>query len=86
MKKTILKVVNNSQGVNNVDLALKVMAILNPQKFDIDEFSRVLTDLVISGEVLEIEYNLPTMDYRIKSFYLPKGTKIYMHQFQLNHD
>jgi N-formylglutamate amidohydrolase len=37
----------------------------------------IITDeLVASGDIKEIEYTLPNMDYRIKSFYLPADATI----------
>jgi hypothetical protein len=46
-------------------------------KGDVDflQLSDILDKLIASNEIIEIEYILPDMDYRIKSFYLPKGTK-----------
>jgi len=76
MKDIIINIVESSQGIKGVDLALKVMSLVNPQKFDSGIFASELVSLVTSGEILEIEYILPEMNYRVKSFYLSKGTKI----------
>ena len=35
-----------------------------------------LTELVAEKYLVEIEYVLPTMTYRTKSFYLPAGTRV----------
>lgn len=36
----------------------------------------LLEELVAEGELVEIEYCSPEHPYRIKSFYLPKGSKV----------
>ena len=36
----------------------------------------LLADLVANGQLIEIEYELPNLNCRIKSFYLPKGTTV----------
>lgn len=51
------------------------MEITNPHNFDEKEYNRSLCDLLNTREVIEIEYILPQMDYRIKSMYFPKGTQ-----------
>ena len=28
------------------------------------------------GEIVEVEYTIPAMDYRVKSLYLPKGSVV----------
>lgn len=75
MRDTILEVINNAQGIKNVELSLKVMDRINPVKFNFQLFLDELQKLVDDKEVIEIEYVLSNMNYRIKSFYLPKGTK-----------
>ena len=81
MRDAILKVVSSSQGIKNVDLALKVLTELLPSsEFKAEQVMEELEKLVNEGEVIEIEYVLPEMNYRIKSFYLPKGTKLYVNK------
>lgn len=36
----------------------------------------LLEELVKSGLLIEIEYSLPVLPYKLKSFYLPKGTTV----------
>lgn len=40
------------------------------------DFVASLMEAVESGEVVEIEYTLPNLSYRVKSFLLPKGTSL----------
>lgn len=37
---------------------------------------KTVEELVMEGELVEIEYVLPSMQYRIKSFLLPKNTNL----------
>jgi hypothetical protein len=61
--------------MKGVDLCLKVMAHLHPALFEREEYELVLQNMVAAGDILEIEYILPSMDYRIKSIFFPKGTR-----------
>lgn len=77
MREAILTTVNTRQGINGVHLVLNVMSIVGPMKLENDEYNQELEKLVESGEIVELEYVLPQMDYRIKSIYFPKGTIIH---------
>lgn len=41
-------------------------------------FIQLLDELMRENEIIEIEYVLSEMNYRIKSFLLPKGTEIHI--------
>jgi hypothetical protein len=75
-EEIITRIVNSSQGIKGVDLSLKVMEEINPHKFSIEEYNKALDELTKTNQILEIEYILPQMDYRIKSFFLPSGTEL----------
>jgi hypothetical protein len=77
MREVILQMVNAHQGIKGVDLALKVMSEINPAVFNIEEYWEALFSLTISKEIVEVEYILPQLTYRVKSIYFPKGTEIY---------
>jgi len=72
----IIKVVESSQGIKAVDLTIKVISEIIPRDINNLDVLGVLQDLVLRGELVEIEYSLPQMSYRTKSFFLPKGSKI----------
>ncbi len=74
LKEIILRKVNNSTGIKAVELTLAVMSEINPLIFEAKTYISELDELVKNGEILELEYTLPNMDYRIKSIYFPKGT------------
>jgi hypothetical protein len=76
IRTAILDTVNNRHGVNGVDLVLNVMGIIGPSQLDNTEYVYTLTNLVETGEIVELEFILPVMDYRVKSIYFPKGTKL----------
>lgn len=74
VREIILSVVNSKQGVKAVTLVLDV---LSNTGFTISntEYELELNKLVQEGEIIELEYILPEMNYRIKSIYFPKETK-----------
>lgn len=50
------------------------MGEVGPSEFNHDDFIYQLEELVKDNEIVELEYILPQLDYRIKSMYFPKGT------------
>lgn len=46
-----------------------------PAYEDVGDITRYLMKLVNEGKIVELEYELPHMDYRIKSMYFLAGTK-----------
>lgn len=66
IKEKILEAVTHMQGCKALTLIAEVRGAL----------PELITELIDSGDLREIEYILPTMPYRIKSFLLPKGTDI----------
>lgn len=77
MREVILRMINSHQGIKGVDLALKVMSEINPSVFKVEEYWDALNSLIGSKEIVEVEYTLPQLSYRIKSIYFPKGTAVY---------
>jgi len=75
IKETVKEIVNKSQGLKAVELSMRV---LTETKYDVksEDIIKTIEDLVREGEIVELEYILPQMDYRIKSIYFPKGTNI----------
>lgn len=62
-----------SNGIRYTDLIFKLESEFTD---DLIKLEKEINDLVKQGEIIEIEYTLPNMDYRIKHYYLPKGTRI----------
>jgi hypothetical protein len=70
MTEKILERVEALQGVKAVAL------VSEPEMAVIDNLPQTLEDLVKDGQLVEVEYVLPNMSWRAKSFYLPAGTKV----------
>jgi hypothetical protein len=62
-------VYTNAQEFNSGDINLPVTKIS-------DKIIEVMNAMIESGDIIEIDYAVPTMDWRIKSFLLPKDSKI----------
>ncbi len=77
-KDRIVKLVEDCQGLKATEL---------PAKFDLEmlgtlevvDFPTVLAELLHERRIVEIEYTLPNMNYRVKSFILPAGTDVNVH-------
>jgi hypothetical protein len=73
--KLILDTLVSKQGCKATEL-VSVPEIANCGHDPID----LISTLVAEGKITEIEYTLPGMEYRLKSFYLPGGSKIKINQ------
>ena len=66
--------------MTKADIQKKVIELVQPGIKPIDiqpsDLPMLLEEMVSEGHIREIEYILPQMDYRTKSFYLPAGTEV----------
>lgn len=76
LKEAILSTIKSIPGIKGVDLVLNVMGQINPTRFNDQEYFMALDELLKREEIVEVEYMLPDMEYRIKSIYFPKGTRV----------
>lgn len=82
VKKMIAEIVANIQGCKATELAVHVAQhVTNPttrqQIFDSNfDFPDLLQEMITEGMLVEVEYVLPSMNYRCKSFLLPAGTQV----------
>ena len=72
-KVLLLDKIVGLQGIKATQLVALPEIAVPLQDFDIPN---LLDELVQEGKIIEIEYKLPEMDWRVKSFYLPAGTEI----------
>jgi len=74
LKEIILEVAE--KGVKATELIAESMQAMQTAGIDFTNLMPTIDELVANGDLIEIEYSLPSMPYRIKSFYFPKGTII----------
>ena len=74
LREAIIDTINAHQGIKGVYLVIKVMEVINPVQFSHNDYQEELKILINEKEIVELEYTLPTIAYRIKSIYFPKGT------------
>lgn len=75
LRHAILSHVNDAQGIKATQLVADVVLAIGGHAVD-EDFAEALDKLIEDGEIIEIEYVLADMGYPIKSFLLPKGSKI----------
>jgi hypothetical protein len=76
LRDAIIRSVEIRNGIPAVELVLNVMNLTNNiVSFNDSDYKRELDNLVATGKIVELDFILPHMDYRIKSIYFPKGTK-----------
>jgi len=73
IKATLEGYIYMKQGVKAVTLASdeEVLKLLGNESFH-----DVMEELISENRVVEIEYTVPSMPYRLKSFYLPGGSVV----------
>ena len=71
-KELINQFVEDKQGCKLMDLCTshELLSVFGT------ELPSVIAEMVQDGDLVEVEYLLPSMDYRVKSFILPKNTKV----------
>ena len=74
----VLEIVKESPGIKSAELAAKltIKKCENNLKVEGSEIVKAIDDAVKEGLILEMEYILPSMPYRIKSVYFPADTKL----------
>jgi hypothetical protein len=72
IKQVITDVVTRMQGCKATELASDESLVPLP----INDFPGLLEEMIKEGRLVEIEYILPHLSYRIKSFLLPPGTEV----------
>lgn len=72
-KNTLIGKITSLNGIKATALAAEPDIAIGLQEFNIPE---LLDELVQEKRLIEIEYALPDMDWRLKSFYLPVGTTV----------
>lgn len=70
-KSLIVSTIVERQGLKATELASVPDLVLSGW-----EVPELVDELVRDGQLVEVEYVLPYMDWRVKSFLLPPGTKV----------
>lgn len=86
LKDLIAKLVSDRQGLKGTELAMLVSAKVHEDPAyshlsvsgdsSVDDYLHCLKEMVDNEDLVEVEYVLPNMKYRTKSFYLPKDTQV----------
>ncbi len=77
LKVFIVKKVTEANGIKGTQLVADIA--IEPgirECLGTHEIPDLLDELVSEGSIVEIEFIVPRMTYKIKSFYLPKGSEI----------
>lgn len=74
----VVEIVKENPGINSAELAAKltIKKCENNLKVEGSEIVKAIEDAAKEGLILEMEYILPSMPYRIKSVYFPADTKL----------
>lgn len=74
----VLEIVKENPGIKSAELAAKLTIKKgeNNLKVEGSEIVKAIDDAAKEGLILEMEYILPSIPYRIKSVYFPADTKL----------
>lgn len=75
-KDLIVKVVEDHIGIKDIELVVEVTKQSAETPFNIDAYERALRELVDDGDIREIEYIIPSDDYRVHRWYIPRDTVV----------
>lgn len=78
IKETILNIVKGSNGCKMIELASNVSLYneLRLANLETTDITKIIDEMICSNLLIEIEFVLPDMDYRVKSFLVPGDTEI----------
>jgi hypothetical protein len=78
LQAKVIELVEN--GIKGTELVTRLTTELFRRefkgKFEPSNILQLIEDMVKEGRIREIEYVLPSLDYRVKSFYLPANTEV----------
>lgn len=74
----VVEIVKENPGIKSAELSAKltIKKCENNLKVEGSEIVKAIDDAAKEGLILEMEYILPSMPYRIKSVYFPADTKL----------
>lgn len=80
VRERLLRYITERQGAKGTELIADLFnrALNNKEIKSIADANipEMLETLVAEGRIVEVEYRLPLMAWRVKSFYLPKNTEV----------
>jgi len=74
LKQEIINMVNSNPGIKAIDLCILPNIILLCH--DAVIFNKAIEELIKEKKIVEVEYILKGMSYRIKSIFFPEETEI----------
>lgn len=75
LKQAIVEEVNQLRSCKTIELVTALVESLSEWCGEHDLLD-VIDEMIISGQLVEVQYVLPDMDYRVKSILFPGGTEI----------
>lgn len=79
VEDTIIRIVESRNGLKATQLGLLVLSDLQDRKLpiaDVETYIKLVQKLIDEGRLVEVEYSVPAIPYRIKSFLLPAGSTV----------
>jgi len=88
VEHTILKVVKTHNGIKATDLLITLChgLIVNGFNVEGDEIINHLYKMIEQGKIVEVEYTIPDMPWRAKSFLLPVGSTVKINDMSVKDD
>lgn len=76
MSQLIIETIERLQGCKGTELAFEIGRQTEGERFSWGNVPDLLDELVEQKKIREVEYVLPSLNYRCKSYYLPANTEI----------
>lgn len=86
IRNLILEIVEDKQGCKGAELAVAFVRkqLQLGKEWGTEDFIEVLDRVVVDRGVIEIEYKLPKMGDRMKTFLLPKQSSIWINNVYID--
>ena len=75
-KDIVQMVVREVQGGKGVEIATRCVRKMIENGVECPNVPELLSLMVANGELVEVEYVLPDHPHQVKSFYLPKSSRV----------
>ncbi len=78
LRAELLDLVEGTTGIKGVELALALAerCVERGHEIPSEGINAAMRNLVAEGRVVEVEYLVAETPYRVKSFYLPRGSEV----------
>jgi hypothetical protein len=82
IREQIIDIVSRKPGIRATELISDLSYHYEDElSYEWPDINAILNKLAMDKEIVELEYILPTMAFRAKNLYFPKGTQVIVYEY-----